>query len=283
MVHILKTGIISSILMILLSLAFTGDTGTDNIKDIKDPDLKFMLIGDPHVKAEDNDTGTVRFRSIVNFINNMDIDFVVIMGDITDKGTKKQYDLTKEILKDLNKPYYVVKGNHDIMTSDHIFDQYYGPSERIEYKKQNNIVYQLLFIGTYGDRKNLTDIHWSFDFNKANKTIPTIIFSHSPIRCPSSVYISCKLDEDVLVYGKSMANELDEFTNLLGVFSGHIHRDSDEQVNGVRYVTINGLVYMGIAGILAQPSDNIGYSVIKDGKLYFQFISYAKVKNDSVI
>lgn len=272
----LTIGIVS-VLIILLAYIFAGVTGTeDNIRYTKDPDLKFIVVGDPHIKAiKNNDTGAERLKHIVNLTNNMDIDLVVFMGDITNKGTRKQYDLIKDILKDMNKPYYVIIGNHDIMTSDNIFEEYYGDSQRIENIKG----YQLLFIGTGGYRDesgNLTKLYWSFDFNKANKTIPTIIFSHTPIKCPLSVYITCKWNEEKLIYGKSMKPELDKFTNLLGIYSGHIHRDSNEIDNGIRYITINGLISIGIGGIYAQPSDMVGYSIIKDGKLYYELRPYIK-------
>lgn len=267
-----------------------------NIDDIKDPDLKFVVIGDPHIgDKKSNDSGTKRLIAIVDTINNMDIDFVVILGDITDKGIREQYKLSKNILDKLEKPYYVIIGNHDIMKSDKTFEKYYGTPEKIEivkgrkdrdynnnndynnYGNDNDNIYQLLFIGTYGDRDNkgeITNLYWSFDFEKANKTIPTLIFSHTPIRCPGTVYVTCKLDERHLIYGKDMEDELNKFDNLLGVYSGHIHRDSDEIRNGVRYVTVNGLISMGIANIYAEKSDHIGYSVIKDGVLYYQLKKY---------
>lgn len=280
---IMSSKLIGIIFIVLIFAAmFIGGTGVGNINidKIKDPDLKFVVVGDPHIKAIDNnDTGAERLRSIVETVNNMDVDFVVVLGDITDKGTRKQYELSKNILGDLKKPYYMIIGNHDLMTSDDMFKEYYGSPEKIETVKSRNNgdIYQLLFVGTRADRKsgdNITNLSWSFDFGKANKTVPTLVFSHTPIRCPSNVYISCKLNENDLIYGKSMERELDKFTNLLGVYSGHIHRDSDETINGVKYVTVNGLVTIGIAGVYAHESDDIGYSVIKDDTLYYQLIPY---------
>lgn len=269
-------------IILIFASILVGGTGTRDIiiDNIKDPDLKFVIIGDPHIKAIDNnDTGAKRLSSIVETVNNMDVDFVVIVGDITDKGIRKQYELSKNILSHLKKPYYMVIGNHDIMASDDIFKEYYGSSEKIETVKGRNTgdIYQLLFVGTRADRKsdgNITNLYWSFDFNKANKTIPTLVFAHTPIRCPSSVYVSCKLKEKQLIYGSGMETELEKFVNLLGVYSGHIHRDSNEVINGVRYVTVDGLVSIGIGGIYAQASGDIGYSAVKNGVLYYQLIPY---------
>ncbi len=285
----MKKELIGIIFIILISVSiFISGIGADdsnnidnnNIDNIKDPDLKFVVIGDPHIRAIDNnDTGAKRLKAIVQTVNKMDIDLVVIMGDITDKGTRQQYQLSKNILNDLNKPYFVVIGNHDIMKSDKIFQEYYGSPEKIEtIKGRNGNVYQLLFIGTNGERDskgNITNLSWSFDFDKTNKTIPTLVFAHTPIRCPSAIYVLCKLKKK-LIYGKGLEQELDKFTNLFGVFGGHIHRDTNETRNGVRYVTVNGLVSIGIAGIYAQKSDYIGYAVVKDGVLYYQLIYYKK-------
>lgn len=280
----MKNILITISIFLIFTFMFVESTGTDNIDigDIKDPDLKFVVVGDPHIKAIiDNDTGAERLKYIIDTVNKMDIDFIVFMGDITDKGTRTQYQLSKDILSNLKKPYYVIIGNHDLMTNDNMFKEYYGNSEKIENIKGRNTgtIYQLLFVSTYGDRNesgNLTNLYWSFDFSKANKTIPTLIFSHSPVRCPSSEYILCKLNEEKLVYGKSMESKLDGL-NLLGIYSGHIHRDSNEIRDNVRYVTVNGLVSIGIAEIYAQASDKIGYSAIKDGKLYYQLIDYDNV------
>ena len=63
------------------------------------------------------------------------------------------------------------------------------------------------------------------------------------------------------------AEKVDKFSNLIGVYSGHVHYSSDQTINGVTHVTVNGLVETDAGGIHAVPSNEIGYSEINNGNL----------------
>lgn len=244
-------------------------------------DIRFITVGDPHVQAGNrinryniSDNGNKRLEQVVNFANKSDIDFVVFMGDMTDDGTVGSNEIVKAILKNLNKPYYVVAGNHDILISPKIFEKYYGPMEHIEYVNG----YQLLFIGIHEERdENGTTLKWSFDFNKADKNIPTLVFIHGPVIDLPIECIHCQIKgKEVLEYAKSIKKELDMFNNLIGVYSGHIHYDSDQVINGTRYATINGLnnIRFGNYIKVVNFSDKVGYSMIKNNKSYYGLVSY---------
>lgn len=244
-------------------------------------DIRFIIVGDPHVKANNkddgdniSDKGNKRLEKVINFVNNKDIDFVVFMGDMVDDGKRRSNEVVKDILKNLNKRYYVVAGNHDILISPNMFEEYYGPMEHIEYING----YQLLFIGIYEENKgNETTLKWSFDFSKVDKNLPTLVFIHGPVKDLPTGCMHCKIkNRDVLQYAQSIWPELDKFTNLVGVYSGHIHYDSDQVINGTRYVTINGLnnIRFGEYLKVVNFSDKVGYSIIKDNKSYYDLISY---------
>jgi len=236
-------------------------------------ELKFITVGDPQIDLKTLD-GVERLRQVVSFANKSDIDFVLFEGDMTDDGTIKSNDVIKNILKDLNKPYYVVVGNHDMYVSKKIFESYYGPTEHIENVKG----YQLLFIGI-NDRKNeegnVTKLNWSFDFSKADKNVPTLVFIHGPVVDIPTGCIYCRMQKDILAYGYSLRPELEKFSNLIGVYSGHVHYDSNRVVNNTRYVTVNGLVNVTVMGItIAHASNKVGYSVIQGNKSYYDLVSY---------
>ena len=235
-------------------------------------EIRFITVGDPHVKSHNIDTGgNLRLAQIVDRVNKLDIDFVVFLGDITDDGKVQTFEITKKILKNMTKSYYVVIGNHDIFNDPKIFSSYFGSTEHIENIKG----YQLIFVGI----KNQTGedgkikLYWSFNFSKADKSAPTLVFLHGPVRGPPSECPSCKWEE-FFGYARSMQTEIDNFPNLIGVYSGHVHYTSDQTFNGVRYITIDGLIKTNAGGISAIPSDEIGYSIIKDGKLEYKLINY---------
>ena len=76
-----------------------------------------------------------------------------------------------------------------------------------------------------------------------------------------------------------MQSELDKFNKLIGVYSGHVHDDTNQVFSTplspqVRYTTINGLNYADTGCILADPSTKVGYSVVRDGKLTYSLVPY---------
>jgi 3',5'-cyclic AMP phosphodiesterase CpdA len=73
--------------------------------------LKFVHLSDTHVGSG---TGADDLRKSVQDINaDSSIQFVVISGDITEFGADKEILLAKQILDSLNKPWYIIPGNHD--------------------------------------------------------------------------------------------------------------------------------------------------------------------------
>lgn len=260
------------------------NNSTDDIKDVEyaGNEIRFIIVGDPHVKdGSISKKESDRLKKVVNFINNSDVDFAVFLGDMADNGTKEEFEITKDILTNLEKPYHVIAGNHDVRKSREMFGSYFGPMEYIKKVKG----YQLIFVGIDADKDNgkETKLKWSFDFNNVDKDIPTLVFNHGPVIDPPSECVYCNWGEDILGYGKSMKVELDKFTNIIGVISGHVHYDSDQTINKTRHITINGLTTIKLADMLpiVRPSNRIGYIIVKDNKLYYKLVSYRETTNEN--
>ncbi|HXH99141.1 MAG TPA: PQQ-binding-like beta-propeller repeat protein [Sphingobacteriaceae bacterium] len=73
--------------------------------------FKFAFVSDTHIGNETADEDLERTVADINLQN--DLEFVVITGDITEMGTDKELALAKSIFSKLNKPYYIMPGNHD--------------------------------------------------------------------------------------------------------------------------------------------------------------------------
>ena len=74
-------------------------------------EIQFVHLTDTHVGGS---TGADDLRRTVKDINeNPAIQFVVISGDITEFGSDEEIKLAKQILDSLNKPWYIIPGNHD--------------------------------------------------------------------------------------------------------------------------------------------------------------------------
>jgi hypothetical protein len=244
---------------------------TNNANNVSNgQEMRFIVVGDPHVKSSsgNSDRGNARLAQVVNFIDTSNVDFAVFLGDIADDGKTKTYDIAKSILKNSTKPYYTVAGNHDVLTGSGNFEIAFGSMEHLENIKG----YQLIFPGIYFE--GASKLHWSFDFNKANKSLPTLVFMHGPTVLPPNGATSCNWGKDFFGYGQSMQPELNKFSSLVAEYSGHVHYHTDQTINGVRYVTVNGLVNKAGGCDNEGPSDYVGYSRIKDGKVDYMLIDY---------
>ncbi len=242
----------------------------DNATKISGKEIRFIVVGDPHVKSSNtgSDRGNTRLEQIVNFADSSNVDFVVFLGDIADDGKVKTYDIAKKILKNSTKPYYTIAGNHDVQSGPGNFEAYFGPMEHLENVKG----YQLVFPGIYFEGK--TKLHWSFDFNKVNKSMPTLVFMHGPTVLPPKDATSCSWGKDFFGYGQSMQSELDKLPGFVAEYTGHVHYSTDQTINGVRYVTVNGLVDKAGGCDNEGPSDYVGYSRVNNGKADYMLVDY---------
>jgi len=78
--------------------------------------LHFALVTDTHLGSTGADSD---LRQTVNDINAIDsLAFVIISGDVTEFGSDRELLLAKEILDSLNKPWYIIPGNHDTKWSE---------------------------------------------------------------------------------------------------------------------------------------------------------------------
>src|SRR3982751_2872029 len=71
----------------------------------------FAHVSDTHIGSTNAEEDLVRTVHSIN--NDTSLSFVIISGDITDVGSDEELQRAKQILDSLNKPWYIVPGNHD--------------------------------------------------------------------------------------------------------------------------------------------------------------------------
>jgi outer membrane protein assembly factor BamB/predicted MPP superfamily phosphohydrolase len=85
-------------------------------KTEKAENIKFAHLTDLHVSVgNDND---FLLQNIVKEINNSDHEFVVITGDLTNRGADDELKQVYAILTNLKIPYHVISGNHETTWSE---------------------------------------------------------------------------------------------------------------------------------------------------------------------
>jgi 3',5'-cyclic-AMP phosphodiesterase len=85
------------------------------------PSFKFVAIGDTHddYSALNDAVGAINQRD--------DVAFVIDLGDQTDQGLLREFELTRDELSDLEVPYLTVIGNHDALSNGaEVYRRMYG-------------------------------------------------------------------------------------------------------------------------------------------------------------
>ena len=147
--------------------------------------FKYAHVSDTHVGTA---TGEEDLRRTVADINRQkDLDFVIITGDITEMGTNDELKLAKAILDELNKPFYIIPGNHDTGWSESggvSFIKEFG-SDKFTFDHKG-----YRFIGcASGPYVRMSDGHIPRDatmwlaniIKKTPKSMPVIFVNHYPI------------------------------------------------------------------------------------------------------
>ena len=86
--------------------------------------LRFALIGDTQREYDDT-------KDIIRTLNaRNDLDFVIHVGDVSDFGATKEFEIERDIMEKLTMPYVVLIGNHDcIGTGPATFQYIFGDTD----------------------------------------------------------------------------------------------------------------------------------------------------------
>lgn len=219
-----------------------------NFVSVWSQDLHFAHVTDIHVGAS---TGTEDLRLTIEDINNhINLDFVIVSGDITEFGSYDELYEAKKLLNNLKIPWYVIPGNHDSKWSEsgcNDFVRVFG-DEKFSFVKNG-----FLFIGTASGpnmrmapglvpREHLIYLEEVLDKHKS-EGLTVINVNHYPLDQSLSNYnevlsILRKGKTSVTLLGHGHSNKLYNFSGLPGVMSRSNLKDKNKPA-GYNIVTIN--------------------------------------------
>lgn len=188
--------------------------------------FKFAWLSDVHIgyPSAVND-----LNISVNNINSIsDISFTIISGDITATGTLEELSLAKSILDRLQKPYYIIPGNHDTKWSES------GCTDFIKLWGNDRFVFNAesyLFIGLHqGPRMRMADGHFApedlrwFDSvsNSISQNQKLIFVTHYPLDESISNWYEIlerlkRLNTQLVLFGHGHRNKLFNFEGIEGI------------------------------------------------------------------
>ena len=209
-----------------------SDINAGQIKKIeaacKDKDtLIVAFVSDSHGWFSD-------LRSAVSDINKRsDIDFVVHCGDITDCGTTREFERTRDIMFNLKVPFVVMIGNHDFLgTGDQVFSYLFGGLDfsfiagRVKFVCLNTNATEYDYLAAVPNfdymEEQITDRDEEFD--------RTVVCMHARPYCE-------QFNNNV---AKAFGHYMTLLKNTMFAVSGHNHRLEKDEIYG------DGIIYYGM-------------------------------------
>jgi outer membrane protein assembly factor BamB/predicted MPP superfamily phosphohydrolase len=208
--------------------------------------LKFAHVSDIHIgsgtSVEDLN------RTIADINTNTELQFVIISGDITEFGSDDELALAKSLLNGLNKPWYIIPGNHDMNWSEsggNSFKTVFG-SETFAFNHNG-----FLFVGTNcGPNMRMSpgqvpqeNLVWLDSVLKATpKTTPVIFVNHYPIDSALNNWYEVinrlkTRNTQLIICGHGHSNHKQNFEGIPGVM-GRSNLRAKDSIGGYNIVTI---------------------------------------------
>jgi predicted phosphodiesterase len=185
--------------------------------------FKVALLSDVHYHYDE----LVKAIKYINSDNS--IFFTIVIGDLTDQGLLTEFMLLHDALRQLDKPYFTVIGNHDYLANGElIYSQMFGD---FNYNFVFDGVKFILFDDIFWESNKTPDFEWFKNEVEMSANFRLIVpISHIP---PGDGQFT---DEYTRQYHEVLDAENAQYS-----FHGHVHGFSDTLVGDTHYVTVSSV------------------------------------------
>lgn len=193
----------------------------------------FATINDLHIV--DTESTAIVNRAVHMINEDPEIEFVVVLGDLGTDGRLVEMELAKISLEKLERPYFVIPGNHDVnvtLLSDE-YDNYRDAFETLNFRQREN---GWLFLGLdtcEGTASTVSvepqQLRWiERQLEGVGRKRPIALMTHHPLNPNTAAYRVENAEEVLDVFSDH---------NLKLVASGHYHGNQVEERDGVLFTT----------------------------------------------
>ena len=235
------------------NLKFLKNEGWDSLS--LENDFSFIVLADTHI--EDGETFELeKLEGVITAFNaiteNVKIEFVVVLGDITQYGSAQDIDKFIEIAKQLTVPCYPVIGNHDVYFGNWSVwsDKIGSASYRI-----NAGAATLFMLDSANSFFGKEQLNWlEREIKETHGKV--FVFTHSPL------FVTGPLDMQQITDTKERARIVSILKDKCDImFMGHSHKHYYNEVGNVEYIALEDFIV------------NKAYCIVtvKDGVITYEF------------
>lgn len=202
-------------------------------KDSDFSPLKIAIMSDPHLSMT-NDLHYKQWQYALNHAQKADHDIYLVAGDLSEAGSKEEFELFQESIESINKPILYVPGNHDLGNKKLTGNEGEIDSTKIKNYRKNlgadfhaqnffgidfiGLNSQLFSSGLQEEKDQLL-----FFESQLVSDAPKIIFMHAPLfvtdpKEAGGVYWNAEIEARIRLL------QLLKDRPVLAVISGHLHR-----------------------------------------------------------
>lgn len=190
--------------------------------------VTFAFITDTHIGAFPDAETDMRL-AVADMNQHPEIDFVIHAGDASEFGVRAEMELVKNILDGLNKPYFIVPGNHETNWSENgctEFPRLFG-STHFAHRQGG-----YLFVGCgsgpalrMGPPQIPTEeLHWlDSTLQSADPAMPVIFVNHLPA--------------DGNLANRDELLDILKRHNIVAILGGHVHANTIKNYDGIPGMT----------------------------------------------
>lgn len=253
-------------------------------RPLKDAVVRFGLISDVHY-ADREPSGTRYYRQslekmdeFVALMNREKPDFVIELGDFKDQdelpdqsNTLRYLDRIESAFRKFNGPVYHVLGNHDMDSISK--GQFLGrvvntgiPAGNGYYSFSKNGIHMVVLDANFrsdGEAYNSGNFSWDDCFIPESQ-LRWLASELQQGKQPVVVFIHQLLDDSGTLKQRvknaaEVRRKLENSGRVLCVFQGHVHEERLNEINGIYYCSVNGMVD-------GQGMDNNSYQLVSIGE-----------------
>lgn len=195
--------------------------------------VKWGMIADVH-----NDTNN--FSKALSDMKARELNFAIVIGDMTNGGTKKELEEAKKVLDEGGVRYYVVPGNHDLWLSEKIGSDVFGQVFGDKYRSFKIGDEKFILINN-GSWKGLGSMQkkWIEEEVKECKVVHCMVFGHMPLKHNFSGHVMGEDSESVTKEAEWL-EKLFVDNEIKEMYCGHLHYSTSYEINGIRYYLVGG-------------------------------------------
>jgi len=244
--------------------------------------LKFIHLSDTHIKNDAYElyglNPAQRLEAAINSINknHSDSDFIVITGDLTDRGEIKAYENLKEICDKSIVPIIKLIGNHDSRENFlEIFPKNFqneGFIQDVMHINNNALIFLDTKIpNTHGGDMCDKRFEWFERQLEENKDKNVYVFMHHP---PMSVGIGY-MDKIAFASANRIKKLFQKYTNIKHLFFGHLHRPLSGVWANTPYFGVRGTNHQ----VALKTDDELLHMTVEEQPTY----GIITVENDDIL